>query len=174
MRHPSLQLIPGGNEFASTEAASATISAYIGRSIHPLRGYASFSEAQRDRDILAAAGIDASVTLGVVGPALFVLVVPVSEYRRARRAFMDARRAEPTDRPARSRRHIGKGYKSRGHQLHVTLGAAGIEDHAAFASSALGRRVTRFSGISAEDFATVVAAVQSTRPLAPARREGAA
>ena len=63
----------------------------------------------------------------------------------------------------------GRGYRNRGHALHVKLAIAGIKDHHAFARSVLGRDLVgedgqpSFSGISAADFAAVLNALTDQR-----------
>lgn len=176
-----------------SDPVSASISAYVGRSVHVIDGHADYMDAERQRGQLFSAGIEANTVLGVVGEHLWVVCVPVHEYRRARRTLVEARAGDrQPERITRSPepampdggeavemetgpeppapRTERRGYKNRGHQLHATLGASGIEDHHEYASRVLGRRTTSFRGISAEDFAAVLNSLTTQRRALHSRK----
>lgn len=185
MARPKLRLIPGGRKPRDPAATSAALSAYVGTSVHVLRGYADYDDANRDRDILHEAGLDASISLGVGTGILWVLMVPVGDAVEAHLAFEQAARrasdrpalpthrqpapdfpsggvglelaAGPGDRP-RGCHNRGRTYKTRGSALHATLGGYGVKNHYAFASSVLGRELTTLSGLTAEEAAQITRA----------------
>ena len=76
---------------ADCDAISASISAYIGRSVHFIDGHPDYMDAERQRGALHSAGVEADTMLGIAGPHLWIVVVPVHQYRRARRALVEAR-----------------------------------------------------------------------------------
>lgn len=186
MSHRKLTLHPGTPAYGPE--ADAAVSDFLGRSVHVLLGFDDFDDAERTRLVLHRAGLDGAVCLGSGLGSLWVLVVPVAEFRQARRALREAsadvpsaadRAPQPSARRAPSMPDGGaavevgeggpkprRGYRNRGHQLHATLGALGVGDHHRYASRVLGRRVTSFRGISAEDFAAVLDTLTEARRAA--------